>query len=1062
MHTRTKSPTDVAAFRQSAAISSSPGGASGAPPGRRYGEATAHRLAVSGSFRSRLVAFLCTNLLASFVSAAQGADPADVAAHIPAQAPRTTVLAGRQAAFRAYCTTGEGTKAFARIKADLDKDYLAMPFPAEPVTYGDPDPKQRDSAKADKWRDVQDLCGRITAVTEAATLVWLVTGEEQYFLKAKEFLLRASAWHFAPVWKSGPVVGATDIEYNDEAHFRLWRKLPLVYDQLRAKLTPEEKQKALAHFQERGERSVRTIKAARIERLRRNSLEVDPASHAVRFMAMTGLTGLALWNDLPAAREWWRFAYVFYRDQFSPWGGDEGGWAEGCAYWRGTFEHAAFQDVLLAIGDPLAYASPFWRNSPYFALYNVQPYLHTTFGDTSNAGRFNLDPNVADYLEHVSRIHENGFFRSYAALCTDERPRPAEKGLASLDRTYPTACEFLVRDFIASAKPLPPPRPLSELPQNRFFRDVGWVSLHSALGRPEEDIHVTFKSSPYGSFSHSHADQNAFILNAYGEGLAINSAYREFHRSPHHQQWTWQTKSKNALLIDGLGQNAQDKKATGKITRYEITERAVWTTGDATVAYQSGQTEKDRVQRATRDLVFVDSRYVVLRDRVVLQTPGKLSWLLHAERNLTWDNKAGRAVIRGVQGKATLVVQLVAPGVNWRGSVTDRFPTPVDTKYVSGETGSSYVTGKWSNQSHLTVESTEAAADFTVFAVLWPDREAGVSLPVKAVDDATLEVKRPDGRTDFVCITDTTCEISATPLPALPRKVRASAAATTTAQPETKVASKTPSPDAETETTPVSLPDAEAFVYRDTKPDPLRLHVMKPKDWKAADRRPALVFFFGGGWTKGTPAKSITWAKFAASLGMVGVAPDYRTKNRFGTSPLESVADGRAAVRWLQDHAMELGVDPARIVVGGNSAGGHLALWTAIAGPPPGSSAPETPQPKPAALILFSAVSDTSMESGYTPQRFGTNTLALSPIHQLDHAMPPVLAFHGDADTTVPTRQAFALRDKLVVTGNPSELVLVTGGDHTFTSQLPEWKDKSRVRIREFLAAQQLLPKVGQ
>jgi hypothetical protein len=177
---------------------------------------------------------------------------------------------------------------------------------------------------------------------------------------------------------------------------------------------------------------------------------------------------------------------------------------------------------------------------------------------------------------------------------------------------------------------LPPVRPLGELPAQRFFRDVGWVSLHSALGRPEEDIHITFKSSPYGSFSHSHADQNAFILNAFGEGLAINSAYREFHRSPHHQQWTWQTKSKNTLLIDGLGQKPQDKTATGKITRFETSSRFVWTTGDATVAYQSGQKEPRRVKRVTRDLVFIDRRYVALRDRVELTTPGKLSWLLHA------------------------------------------------------------------------------------------------------------------------------------------------------------------------------------------------------------------------------------------------------------------------------------------------------------------------------------------------------------------------------------------------------------------------------------------------
>jgi hypothetical protein len=680
----------------------------------------------------------------------------DVATYVPARPPRTMVMEGRQKDFRAYCTSGAGATAFAKIRDDFDKEYLDFPFPAEPVTYGDPEPQNRDSDKADKWRNVQDVCGRVSGVAEAATIIWIVTGEEKYLSKAKEFLLKSSTWHFAPDWKSGPVVGATDIYYNDEADFRLWRKLPLVYDQLRAKLTPEEKKIILAHFKERGDRTVAWIKGARVERLKRNSLDVNPASHPVRFMSMVGLSGLALWDDLPEAREWWRFAYVFYRDQFSPWGGPDGGWAEGNAYWRGTFEHAAFQDALLAIGDPLAYSSPFWKNSPYFALYNVQPYLHTIFGDTSNAGHFNLDPAVADYMEHVARVQQNGYFRAYAELCTDHRPRPIDKGLAGLDRTYPTACEFLVRDFIASGKPLPPAKPLSELPPYRFFRDVGWVSLHSALGCPADDIQITFKSSPYGSYSHSHADQNAFILNAYGEGLAINSAYREFHRSPHHKQWTWQTKSKNDVLIDGLGQKPQDKKATGKITRFETAPRYVWTTGDATVAYRTGAKDPGQIQRVTRDLIFVDQRYVVLRDRVVLATPGTLSWLLHAEKNLSWNETNNTAIIRG--DKAALTTQIVAPGVTWRGRVTDQFPVPVDPKYVSGEVGSSYVTAKWTNQSHLTVESAEAATNFTVFAVLWPER--GSPKPLHAtLNDGQVRVERPDGKTDEIVLTDTSLEV---------------------------------------------------------------------------------------------------------------------------------------------------------------------------------------------------------------------------------------------------------------------------------------------------------------
>src|SRR5437667_11763238 len=86
----------------------------------------------------------------------------DAATYIPAQSPRTGILAGKRDAFRHHCLNGEGSKSFSKIKADFDKTYADLPFPAEPVTYGDPEPKRRDSAKADKWRATQDPCGLVS------------------------------------------------------------------------------------------------------------------------------------------------------------------------------------------------------------------------------------------------------------------------------------------------------------------------------------------------------------------------------------------------------------------------------------------------------------------------------------------------------------------------------------------------------------------------------------------------------------------------------------------------------------------------------------------------------------------------------------------------------------------------------------------------------------------------------------------------------------------------------------------------------------------------------------
>lgn len=261
------------------------------------------------------------------------------------------------------------------------------------------------------------------------------------------------------------------------------------------------------------------------------------------------------------------------------------------------------------------------------------------------------------------------------------------------------------------------------------------------------------------------------------------------------------------------------------------------------------------------------------------------------------------------------------------------------------------------------------------------------------------------------------------------------------------------SPKATTpEKTPAGFPDAETFVYRDLKPEPVRIHVFKPKDWKAGDRRPVFLWFFGGGWTTGTPVNAAGWGKWAAARGWVGIAPDYRTNGRWGTSPLESVADSRAALRWVQDHAAELGVDPHRIVVGGNSAGSHVALWTAITRTPPGSDPREAPTFKPGALVLTSVISDTTKETGYTPSRFGDNTTALSPINQLDAKMPPMLVIHGDADALVPQRQSIALRDKLVATGNVIEFISVVGGGHNFPGEIPEWKANIGNVFADFLS----------
>jgi acetyl esterase/lipase len=256
--------------------------------------------------------------------------------------------------------------------------------------------------------------------------------------------------------------------------------------------------------------------------------------------------------------------------------------------------------------------------------------------------------------------------------------------------------------------------------------------------------------------------------------------------------------------------------------------------------------------------------------------------------------------------------------------------------------------------------------------------------------------------------------------------------------------------------TPTSLPGAETFVYHDVQPEPMRLFVFKPAGWQATDRRPAWIHFFGGGFVNGTPLQSAGQGRNAAKLGMVGIAVDYRVHNRHGTDASACVADARAALHWVQAHAAELGLDPERVVVSGSSAGGHLALWTAIAHTPWGSDPAEAPLFKPAALILVSAAADTSASGGQRSDRFAGHGNDLSATQNLDKKMPPILMFHGDADKTVPYHYAVELHQALVDSGNDCEFITMPGGGHGLITD--EWKRQAADKSKAFLERLKILP----
>ncbi|MCF8225966.1 MAG: alpha/beta hydrolase [Bacteroidales bacterium] len=196
------------------------------------------------------------------------------------------------------------------------------------------------------------------------------------------------------------------------------------------------------------------------------------------------------------------------------------------------------------------------------------------------------------------------------------------------------------------------------------------------------------------------------------------------------------------------------------------------------------------------------------------------------------------------------------------------------------------------------------------------------------------------------------------------------------------------------------FPQYHTRTYKNIDTVHLELNIYYPGGEKTDVPLPAIVFFFGGGWVKGDPGHFSGQCKYLASKGIVAIAPDYRTRDRHGTTPLESLADAKSAIRYIRKNAEELGIKADRIAVGGGSAGGYLALACATVDDFTSVDKLRGVSARPDALILFNPVVNT-WKDGLGESRFGDLAFEASPLHQLQKGLPPTLIFHGTDDQVV-------------------------------------------------------------
>jgi acetyl esterase len=229
---------------------------------------------------------------------------------------------------------------------------------------------------------------------------------------------------------------------------------------------------------------------------------------------------------------------------------------------------------------------------------------------------------------------------------------------------------------------------------------------------------------------------------------------------------------------------------------------------------------------------------------------------------------------------------------------------------------------------------------------------------------------------------------------------------------------------------------ATAEVYKNVSGDDLWIYRFDPAGHDAKnDKRPAVVFFFGGGWNGGSVTQFEQHSKYLASRGMVAFVADYRVKSRQKTGPDACVADGKSAIRWVRENAERLGIDPGRIGAGGGSAGGHVAATTGICdGLDDAAERDSKISSKADALLLFNPVYDNGPK-GYGHDREKQWFPAISPAHNITKDDPPTIVFLGSKDSLIPVSTAKKFDADLKVAGVKSEVWIYEGQPHGFFNE---------------------------
>ena len=223
----------------------------------------------------------------------------------------------------------------------------------------------------------------------------------------------------------------------------------------------------------------------------------------------------------------------------------------------------------------------------------------------------------------------------------------------------------------------------------------------------------------------------------------------------------------------------------------------------------------------------------------------------------------------------------------------------------------------------------------------------------------------------------------------------------------------------------------ELTLYKQVDTMKLYVETLYPPIMEETKNYPAMVFYFGGGWSGGDRNHFRHHAEYFSKRGLVCFLVDYRTKKNSGTTPFESVKDAKSAMRFIRKNASKFQIDPQKIIASGGSAGGHLAAATALIEHYNEETDDLSISCLPNALVLFNPVFDNG-PAGYGYERIGKEYPKFSPLHNIRKGAPSTIVFLGTKDQLIPVETAQYYKVAMEKVGSRCDLFLYKDQPHGF------------------------------